>query len=185
MLDVDIDVPINEESSQSLLDLLDQSTDFTSASIETKDKDYSQQLPDELSKSLKEALAEQIGPISNIIFKEVFARIRDINTVNKDDNQELSDEAKEILKESLAQQIGPISNIVCKQVFEETTDEDVVISMLANKITDINRARDFETEVKQRLNLVSKVDERRNQRMNTLHNHLEEYLENTVGVARR
>ena len=143
MLDVDIDVPINENNLQDLLDSLDQSNDFPSALIETNDKINSQQLSDELSENLKKALTERIGPISNIIFKEVFERIKDINTVNNNDTQRLSSETKEILKESLAQEIGPISKIVCKQIFEKVTGKDVVINMLANKIPDASRAQNF------------------------------------------
>ncbi len=182
VLDVDIYVPIKNGVLQGLLGLLGQSVDSSSISTKVNDRANKQQLSEELKESLKKALAEQIGPIANIIAKEVFERIADINTDDDYDNQQLSDEVKKILQEALAERIGPIAKIICKQVFAKVADTNTAISMLANKIPDINTAQSFKTETKQLLKLVSKTGERQHKIANELRKRLEQYLEIKLGL---
>ncbi len=78
-IDVDIEIPTNDEVLQYLLG---QSIDSSSNSVEanTNNKDNTQQLPNDIKERLKKALTEKIGPMSNIICKEVFAEATDVNT---------------------------------------------------------------------------------------------------------
>ena len=182
VLDVDINVPIKNRVLHNILDLLGQPEDFSSVPTKTNNKIDNWQLDDELKESLKKVLAEQIGPIANLISKEVFARIADINVDNEEDGQRLSDEVKKILQEALAEKIGPIAKIICKQVFIKVVDVNTVINMLANRIPDINSAQNFKKETKQLLNLVDETDQRQHKIINELNKCLEQYLEIELGL---
>ena len=187
VLDVDINVPIKHRVLQDLLDLLGQPTDSSLVHTKVNNKFASQKLDDELKKNLKKVLAEQIGPIANLISKEVFARIEDlniedINVDNENENQQLSDEVKKILQEALAERIGPIATIICKQVFIKATNINIAISMLANRIPDIDTAQSFKTEAKQSLNLADKTNERQHRVAKELRKRLEQYLRIKLGL---
>ncbi len=88
-IDVDIEIPTNDEVLQYLLgQSVDPPSDFTKSDTkEDTQKDLSdtkedsqQLLSNELRENLKQALTKQIGPIANMVCKEVFAKTVYVDT---------------------------------------------------------------------------------------------------------